>query len=178
MSLRLSQMPVGLRDIGTALQNPTERGARALTQTPKRPVAAAIALVVKDDRILLVRRANQPDAGRWGFPGGKIDFGEPILAAAERELLEETGVNGQALRVITAVEALDKGEAGGLRQHFILIGVLCRWLSGVPVANDDALDAAWFSQADLNAGDLALSLDVVKVASLAFNETRIEQESV
>lgn len=170
MSLRLSQMPVGLRDIGTTLQKPTERGARALTQTPKRPVAAAIALVVKDDRILLVRRANQPDAGRWGFPGGKIDFGEPILAAAERELLEETGVNGQALRVITAVEALDKDEAGGPRQHFILIGVLCRWLSGAPVAGDDALDAAWFSQAALNDGDLALSLDVAEVAALAFAE--------
>ena len=178
MSLRLSRMTDGLRDIGTTLHKPTERGARALTQTPKRPVAAAIALVVKDDRILLVRRANQPDAGRWGFPGGKIDFGEPILAAAERELLEETGVNGQALRVITAVEALDKDEAGGLRQHFILIGVLCRWLSGAPVAGDDALEADWFSLAALKTGDLAMSLDVVKVASLAFNEMRVEQESV
>ncbi len=150
-----------------------------MTQTPKRPVAAAIALVVKEDRILLVRRANRPDAGRWGFPGGKIDFGEPILAAAERELLEETGVNGQALRVITAVEALDEDEAGGgLRQHFILIGVLCRWLSGAPVAGDDALNTDWFSLAALKTGDLAMSLDVVKVASLAFDEMRVEQESV
>ena len=52
----------------------------------------------------------------------------------------------------------------------ILIGVLCRWLSGTPVAGDDALDAAWFSQVALNTGDLALSLDVAEVAALAFAE--------
>ena len=146
-------------------------------QNQERPVAAAIALVVKNEQILLVRRANQPDAGRWGFPGGKIDFGEPILAAAERELLEETGINGQALRVITAVEALDEDETGGLRQHFILIAVLCRWLSGAPTAADDALEADWFSLAALKTGDLAMSLDVVEVASLAFNAMQVEQES-
>ena len=141
-----------------------------MTQKRKVPVAAAIALVVKDDQILLVRRANAPDAGRWGFPGGKIEFGETVLAAAERELAEETGIQGEALRVITAVEALDRDETDDLRQHFILIGVLCRWLSGTPVAGDDALDAAWFSQAALNTGDLALSLDVAEVAALAFAE--------
>lgn len=141
-----------------------------MTQNPKRPVAAAIALVVKDDQILLVRRANPPDAGRWGFPGGKIEFGETVLEAAERELSEETGVTGKALRVITAVEAFDKDEAKALRQHFILIGVLCRWLSGAPVAGDDALEADWFTLAALKTGDLALSLDVAEVASLAFAE--------
>ena len=156
---------------------PTKLGTNTLMQNRERPVAAAIALVVKNEQILLVRRANQPDAGRWGFPGGKIDFGEPILAAAERELLEETGINGQALRVLTAVEALDEDETGGLRQHFILIAVLCRWLSGAPVAADDALEAGWFSLAALKTGDVAMSLDVVEVASLAFNEMQVEQES-
>lgn len=141
-----------------------------MTEKRTVPIAAAIALVVKDGRILLVRRANQPDAGRWGFPGGKIEFGETVLAAAERELAEETGIQGEALRVITAVEAFDRDEADDLRQHFILIGVLCRWLSGTPVASDDALHAAWFSQAALNDGDLALSLDVAEVAALAFAE--------
>ena len=141
-----------------------------MKQKQEIPIAAAIALVVRDGRILLVRRANPPDAGRWGFPGGKIEFGETVLAAAERELAEETGVRGEALRVITAVEAFDRSAADGLRQHFILIGVLCRWLSGAPIASDDALEAAWFGQATLNDGELALSLDVAEVAALAFAE--------
>ena len=165
-------MIVDLPRMGLVGNRPTETGANGLMQNQKRPVAAVIALVVKDDRILLVRRANRPDAGRWGFPGGKIEFGETVLTAAERELVEETRIEGQALRVVTAVEAFDGDETENLRQHFVLIGVLCRWLSGSPVASDDALDAAWFSQAALDAGDLALSLNVAEVASLAFAETR------
>ncbi|MCG8693816.1 MAG: NUDIX domain-containing protein, partial [Minwuiales bacterium] len=50
---------------------------------PQKPIAAVIALVVRENRILLVRRANPPDAGRWGFPGGKVEFGEPLLDATE-----------------------------------------------------------------------------------------------
>ncbi len=130
-------------------------------------IAATIAAVFHEDRILLVRRANPPDAGRWGFPGGKIEAGEPIEAAAVRELLEETGIRGQARRVFTAVDALDFDESGELRRHFVLIAVLCDWIAGEPVAGDDALDARWFRLEDLDDAGLALSLDVAKVARLA-----------
>ena len=70
------------------------------------PVPASLAIVVKDDRVLLVRRAHAPDAGLWGFPGGKISWGETVEAAAERELLEETGVLGRSVKVLTALNAI------------------------------------------------------------------------
>lgn len=132
-----------------------------------RPVAATIAAVVHEDRILLVRRANPPDAGCWGFPGGKIETGETIEFAAVRELLEETGVHGEAIQVFAAVDAFDRSKTGKLRQHFVLIVVLCKWMSGEPVAGDDALEAKWFYLDELDDADLALSLDVVKVARQA-----------
>ncbi len=47
-----------------------------------KPVAAVIGVVVRGGEVLLVRRANQPEAGKWGFPGGKIEPGEPVLVAA------------------------------------------------------------------------------------------------
>ncbi|SON54555.1 8-oxo-dGTP diphosphatase [Hartmannibacter diazotrophicus] len=131
------------------------------------PIAATIAAVFHEERILLVRRANPPDAGRWGFPGGKIEAGEPIEAAAVRELFEETGIRGQARRVFTAVDAFDRDETGGLRRHFVLIAVLCDWIAGEPVAGDDALDARWFRLDELDDTGLALSLDVAKVVRLA-----------
>lgn len=140
----------------------------------KRPVAAAIAVVVHDGRFLLVRRANPPDAGRWGFPGGKIEAGEKIQRAAVRELLEETGVHGEARQVFTAVDAFDVSGTGSLRQHFVLIGVLCGWISGDPVAGDDALEAKWFHLDDLDGADLALSLDVAEVARQAMLIVPIE----
>lgn len=109
------------------------------------PVAAAIALVVREGRVLLVQRAKPPDAGLWGFPGGRIALGETVAAAAERELLEETGVTARALRVATAIDVFDRDAAGALRGHFVLVGVLCAWVSGDPVAGDDALAADWFA---------------------------------
>jgi len=136
-------------------------------EPPPRPIAATIAAVFHDGRILLVRRANPPDAGRWGFPGGKIEAGETIDSAAVRELLEETGVRAEAHRVITAVDAFDRDDHGKLRRHFILIAVLCKWHSGEPVAGDDALEARWFALDELDESGLALSLDVARVARQA-----------
>ncbi|NBJ12544.1 NUDIX hydrolase [Microvirga arsenatis] len=131
------------------------------------PVPAVIAVVIHDDRTLLVRRANPPDAGLWGFPGGKIDFGETVKAAAVRELLEETGVLAEAGDVITTLDILEKDASGEMLQHYVLIAVRCRWVSGEPVAGDDALDARWFALADLDPGALPMSVDVDAVARRA-----------
>jgi 8-oxo-dGTP diphosphatase len=131
------------------------------------PVPAVIAVVIREGRVLLVRRANPPDAGLWGFPGGKIEFGETVAAAAIRELLEETGVRGEAQDVLTTLDILVPAEDGGLRQHYILIAVRCRWLSGEPMAGDDALEARWFPIDDLDPRTLPMSADVDVIARRA-----------
>lgn len=130
------------------------------------PVAAVLAVVLRDDHVLLVQRANPPDAGLWGFPGGKIEVGETLLAAAERELFEETGVAATADRTFAALDAFDRDDAGALHHHFILVAVRCRWQAGEPVAADDALDARWVSLRDLGHA-LPLSRDVADVARQA-----------
>jgi ADP-ribose pyrophosphatase YjhB (NUDIX family) len=132
------------------------------------PIPATIAVVFRGSDVLLVRRANPPDAGRWGFPGGKIERGEIIMRAAERELFEETSIVGKAHHVLTAVDAFDRSSAGAVLHHFILVAVLCEYISGVPHAADDVTEAKWFPMHEIGAGDLALSLDVEDVAKLAF----------
>lgn len=139
----------------------------AISSPEPRPIAASIAAVIHDSRVLMVRRANPPDAGLWGFPGGKINAGETIEAAAVRELYEETGIQGEARRVFTAVDAFERDGYGGVRRHFILIAVLCRWLSGQPIGGDDALEARWLDLAALESADLAMSFGVVHVARQA-----------
>ncbi|MGP3698962.1 NUDIX hydrolase [Rhodobacter sp. NSM] len=129
-----------------------------------RPIVATIATVFKDGHVLLVRRANPPDAGKWGFPGGKVELGEPLGEAAARELLEETGIQAAARQVFTAVDAFDHDETGQVRHHYVLVAILCSWISGEPVAGDDALEVRWFPLDTLGSEDLALSLDVAKVA--------------
>ena len=131
---------------------------------PARPVAAVLAVVLHQGEVLLVRRANPPDAGLWGFPGGKIDAGETLAEAAIRELAEETAVQARALRVLTALDVFDRGADGRLRQHYILIAMLCRWTGGSPIAGDDALEARWVPVAGLDAAGLTLSKDVAELA--------------
>ena len=131
------------------------------------PIPAVIAVIVHEGRTLLVRRANPPDAGLWGFPGGKIEFGETVKDAAMRELLEETGVVAQAQDIITTLDILVHDPSGAMRQHYILIAVQCRWISGDPVAGDDALEARWFPIAELDPDRIAMSADVDSIARRA-----------
>jgi len=131
-------------------------------------------VVIRDGQVLLVRRANPPDAGLWGFPGGKIENGETLQQAALRELFEETGVEADEPRVFTALDAFEREGDGGLRRHFILIAALCRWRAGTPRAADDALDARWFDLARLTEDDPTLSRDVAALAARAANLTRDE----
>lgn len=136
---------------------------------PARPIAATIAVVIRGEEVLLVRRANPPDAGRWGFPGGKIEIGETIQEAAVRELCEETSVRGEPLQAFAALDAFDRDEGGALRHHYVLLAVLCRWIAGEPSAGDDALEVGWFKISDLENDALVLSLDVAKVARQGAN---------
>lgn len=131
------------------------------------PVPAVIAVVVRDGQALLVRRANPPDAGLWGFPGGKIEYGETVATAALRELLEETGVRAEAREVITTLDILATSDDGALQQHFILIAVRCYWVEGDPIAADDALEARWFPIEDLDPEQVPMSADVDVVARRA-----------
>lgn len=134
--------------------------------TVPRPVAAVLSVVHRAGAVLLVRRANPPDQGFWGFPGGRIEGGETVFAAAERELREETGVIGSALEVITVLDALDHAADGALRFHYVLVAVACRWIAGEPVAQDDALEARWVMRDAIpTLGNV--SRDVERLASLA-----------
>lgn len=141
------------------------------------PIPAVIAVLVHEGRALLVRRANPPDAGLWGFPGGKIEYGETVKAAALRELLEETGIQAQAQEILTTLDILVRSDHGALQQHFILIAVRCRWLSGLPLAGDDALEARWVPVSDLRPDRIAMIADVDMIARLAEATARREDAS-
>jgi len=65
------------------------------------------AAVFVDDKLLLVKRRKPPEAGHWGLPGGKVDWLEPVPAAAAREISEELGIVIQPLRLLCIVDQID-----------------------------------------------------------------------
>lgn len=134
---------------------------------PHFPRLAALAVTLDGSRVLLVQRRNPPDAGLWGFPGGHVEPGETALDAAVRELAEETGVVATPRAYLDNIDLIERGADGALRFHFLLAAVLCDYVSGDPVAADDALDAGWFPLADVISGQLPLSAHVERTLGRA-----------
>lgn len=116
---------------------------------PTHPLASVLAVVIRDDRFLLVSRAHEPLRGFWGFPGGLVELGESVTEAARRELFEETGIDARPERLIDVFDVIDRDDEGRVRRHYILNAFLCRWQAGEARAGGDALQAAWFSLAEI-----------------------------
>ncbi len=108
-----------------------------MTSPPPAPVPAVGVVCLRGDEVLLIRRGNPPRRGEWSLPGGRIEPGERAIHTALRELREETGVEAEIVGLLDVVDGLFP-EAG---RHYVLIDYAARWLSGEPVAGDDALEA-------------------------------------
>lgn len=116
---------------------------------PERPVPAVSALVFRDGSVLLVKRRDEPNQGRWSPPGGSVELGETVEEAAARETLEETGVTVRPIRVVDVREFLDRDGDGRLRWHYVLMNVLCEYVSGDPFPATDADNAKFIPLKEL-----------------------------
>ena len=104
------------------------------------PLPAVGVVCFRDDEVLLIRRGRPPRQGQWSLPGGRIEPGERAIAAGLRELMEETGVTAEILGLIDVVDGLFPAD----NRHYVLIDYAARWISGEPVAGDDASEAEFF----------------------------------
>jgi ADP-ribose pyrophosphatase YjhB (NUDIX family) len=122
---------------------------RAARRYPDRPIVAVLAAVTRGDRALIVQRAGQPNAGRWGFPGGVLELGETAAEGAMRELLEETGVVAEFGGWLNIHDAITRDDDGRVQFHYLLVAVHGIWKSGEGVPADDAAACAWVSRDEI-----------------------------
>lgn len=117
---------------------------------PSQPLVGVGAVVLRDDRVLLIRRSRPPRAGEWSLPGGLQTLGETVFEAAVREVREETSVAVRPLALIDVVDLIEREPDGGrVRWHYTLIDVLALWIDGEPCAADDATAACWADEGQL-----------------------------
>lgn len=110
-----------------------------------RPIVGVGALVFRGESVLLVKRAAEPLKGRWSIPGGKVEFGEKLRAAVERETLEETGLQVKAGALVEIFERIRRrGAADSDAYHYVLMDYLCAIVGGELRSGDDAAAADWF----------------------------------
>ena len=112
-----------------------------------------------EGRVVLVKRAKAPFAGVWSLPGGAVEAGERLRAAALREMREETRITVAVGAPIDVLEVgFDCSEAGSETaaiDHFVLIVFPATPLGGVLAAGDDAAEVRWVGLEELN--DLELT---------------------
>jgi ADP-ribose pyrophosphatase len=103
-------------------------------QYPDQPRVAVGAIVFKDNKVLLVRRGKPPAKDSWAIPGGSIKIGETLQRAAEREILEETGITIQALDPVFTFDYIERDESGCARFHYVIIDLTAEYVGGEPRA--------------------------------------------
>lgn len=128
---------------------------------PTQPIVAVGAVVFKGPKILLVRRGQPPNQGLWAVPGGCTWLGETFQETAEREIREETGIRIRARHPIYLFDSIEKDEAGRIRYHYVTVDLLADYVSGEPVAGDDAIEARWVAPEEL--GSLPVSRETTKL---------------
>lgn len=118
---------------------------------PGCPMVAVGAVVFKNNCVLLVRRGQAPSEDLWAIPGGSVEIGETLQEAAEREILEETGVQIHAGKPIYTFDVIDRDADGKIRFHYVIVDLAADYVSGEPEAGDDAAEARWVSAHEVNA---------------------------
>ena len=120
--------------------------------TTKRRIPCVGALVHDDaGRLLVVRRARDPGAGRWSVPGGRVEVGESDEQAVVREVLEETSLHVVVgMRVGTVQRPGPRATIYDIRDYACSLAV-----ATPPVAGDDAAEVRWVSRGELKELDLA-----------------------
>lgn len=127
-----------------------------------RLTADVVLLASRDDAtvcVLLIRRGWPPFEGRWALPGGHVDAGEDTRAAAQRELLEETGLHVPAIELTSVGVYAEPGRDPRGRYVTFAYTATLTGTPPEPSAGDDATEARWWPVGELTEAPARMAFD-------------------
>jgi 8-oxo-dGTP diphosphatase len=134
---------------------------------PEFPRVGVGAIVIKDGKVLVVKRAAPPNKNLWAIPGGMLELGETIQEGAEREIFEETNIHIRAGKPIFTFDLLERDNEGRVYFHFLIVDLEAEYLAGEIKAASDALDVRWVTPEECQ-GLTATSATIRMLKELGF----------
>jgi ADP-ribose pyrophosphatase YjhB (NUDIX family) len=116
---------------------------------PTRPYLAVSAAIIRDGKVLIVRRARPPAHGVFTLPGGGVEAGETLHDAVIREVREETGLAIAPIGLAGHREVIARDRDGKVERHFVILPFAARWVSGEVALNEELAEARWLAPAEL-----------------------------
>jgi len=123
----------------------------------RNPALAVDVVVVDGNKILLVKRGQPPHQGEWALPGGFVEYGETLEAAAKREIQEETGIAIDLGAILGAYSDPERDPRG----HTVSVVFVGKMVGGQLQGEDDAADARWYGIDDLREEQLAFDHEMI-----------------
>ncbi len=122
---------------------------RPSRQYPSQPIVGVGAVIMRDGKVVLVKRRFEPLAGQWSLPGGRLELGETLEAGLAREMLEETGLHVEVGPVIDVFDRILLDPERKVRYHYVLIDYLCRPVGGSLAHGSDVAAAEFADPSNL-----------------------------
>ena len=124
---------------------------------PDQPVVGVGAVIIKEGKIVLIKRGNEPSKGKWSIPGGHVELGENLKEAVIRETKEETCLDVDKPILIDVVENVDWDDLGKIKYHYIIVDYLVHVKGGNIEAASDAAELRWVPFGEVEAYNLTAS---------------------
>lgn len=138
---------------------------------PVRPYLAVSAAVIRDGRVLVVRRARSPARGLFTLPGGAVELGETLEQAVEREIREETDLSIAPVALAGYREVVTRDAEDRVERHFVILCFAARWLAGEPTLNDELSEARWLTPGEI--AGLATTEGLTEIVAAAFERLAV-----
>ena len=128
---------------------------------PASPILAVSAAIIRDGKVLIVRRARPPARGVYTWPGGGVEVGETLVEAVVREVREETELVIDPVALAGYREAITRDGDGRIERHFVILPFAARWIAGEPRLSEELAESMWLDPSEIVGLDATAGLSEI-----------------